>query len=44
LRQGFVTISLDKGASLHQSDQHEDWPAWYASYMVVEQAGTDLPS
>jgi catechol 2,3-dioxygenase-like lactoylglutathione lyase family enzyme len=21
----------------------EDWPAWYASYMVAEQAGTDLP-
>jgi hypothetical protein len=30
--------------SEHQSDQHEDWPAWYASYMVAEQAGTDLPS
>jgi predicted enzyme related to lactoylglutathione lyase len=22
----------------------EDWPAWYASYMVAEQAGTDLPT
>jgi len=22
----------------------EDWPAWYASYMVAEQAGTDLPA
>ena len=21
-----------------------DWPAWYAAYMVAEQAGTDLPS
>jgi len=21
-----------------------DWPAWYASYMVAEQAGTDLPT
>jgi catechol 2,3-dioxygenase-like lactoylglutathione lyase family enzyme len=21
----------------------ENWPAWYASYMVAEQAGTDLP-
>ena len=21
----------------------EDWPAWYADYMVREQAGTDLP-
>ena len=22
----------------------EDWPSWYASYMVAEQAGTDLPT
>ena len=22
----------------------EDWPAWYASYMVAEQAGSDLPA
>jgi catechol 2,3-dioxygenase-like lactoylglutathione lyase family enzyme len=22
----------------------EDWPAWYAAYMVAEQAGTDMPS
>jgi len=22
----------------------EDWPAWYASYIVAEQAGTDLPT
>jgi catechol 2,3-dioxygenase-like lactoylglutathione lyase family enzyme len=29
---------------LHRSGQHEDWPAWYASYMVDEQAGTKLPS
>ena len=21
-----------------------DWPAWYASYMVAEQAGKPLPS
>jgi hypothetical protein len=21
-----------------------NWPAWYAAYMVAEQAGTDLPS
>jgi catechol 2,3-dioxygenase-like lactoylglutathione lyase family enzyme len=24
--------------------QDQNWPAWYASYMVAEQAGTDLPS
>ncbi|MGH9029615.1 MAG: VOC family protein, partial [Acidimicrobiales bacterium] len=29
---------------LHRSAQDTDWPAWYASYMVAEQVGTDLPS
>jgi catechol 2,3-dioxygenase-like lactoylglutathione lyase family enzyme len=28
----------------HRSSQDEDWPAWYAAYMVAEQAGTDLPA
>jgi catechol 2,3-dioxygenase-like lactoylglutathione lyase family enzyme len=28
----------------HRSGQDEDWPAWYASYMVAEQAGTELPA
>jgi catechol 2,3-dioxygenase-like lactoylglutathione lyase family enzyme len=28
----------------HRADHNTDWPAWYASYMVAEQAGTDLPS
>jgi catechol 2,3-dioxygenase-like lactoylglutathione lyase family enzyme len=28
---------------LHRSGQDENWPAWYAAYMVAEQAGTDLP-
>jgi catechol 2,3-dioxygenase-like lactoylglutathione lyase family enzyme len=27
-----------------RSDQDESWPAWYAAYMMAEQAGTDLPS
>jgi catechol 2,3-dioxygenase-like lactoylglutathione lyase family enzyme len=27
----------------HRSGQDENWPAWYAAYMVAEQAGTDLP-
>jgi hypothetical protein len=22
----------------------ENWPAWYAAYMVAEQAGNELPS
>jgi catechol 2,3-dioxygenase-like lactoylglutathione lyase family enzyme len=29
---------------LHRSEHDDNWPAWYASYMVAEQAGTDLPS
>jgi catechol 2,3-dioxygenase-like lactoylglutathione lyase family enzyme len=28
----------------HESGQNEDWPTWYAAYMVAEQAGTDLPT
>ncbi len=28
----------------HRSSQDEDWPAWYASYMVADQAGSDLPA
>jgi catechol 2,3-dioxygenase-like lactoylglutathione lyase family enzyme len=35
------------GGLLHrhpQAQQDGDWPAWYAAYMVAEQAGTDLPS
>jgi catechol 2,3-dioxygenase-like lactoylglutathione lyase family enzyme len=29
----------------HRAGQdHGDWAGWYASYMVAEQAGTDLPS
>jgi catechol 2,3-dioxygenase-like lactoylglutathione lyase family enzyme len=29
---------------LHRSSQDESWPAWYAAYMVAEQAGSDLPA
>ena len=28
----------------HRSEQDENWPAWYAAYMVAEQAGTDMPT
>jgi catechol 2,3-dioxygenase-like lactoylglutathione lyase family enzyme len=28
----------------HRSSEDEEWPAWYASYMVAEQAGSDLPA
>jgi catechol 2,3-dioxygenase-like lactoylglutathione lyase family enzyme len=29
---------------LHRSSQDDNWPAWYASYIVAEQAGSDLPA
>jgi catechol 2,3-dioxygenase-like lactoylglutathione lyase family enzyme len=29
---------------LHRPGQGEDWAAWYAAYLVAEQAGTDLPA
>jgi catechol 2,3-dioxygenase-like lactoylglutathione lyase family enzyme len=28
----------------HRSGEDENWPTWYASYIVAEQAGTDLPA
>jgi catechol 2,3-dioxygenase-like lactoylglutathione lyase family enzyme len=31
-------------AELAERVQAEDWTAWYAAYMVSEQAGTELPS
>ena len=27
-----------------RAGQNDDWPTWYAAYMVAEQAGTDLPA
>ena len=27
-----------------RSSEDDTWPAWYASYMVAEQAGSDLPA
>jgi catechol 2,3-dioxygenase-like lactoylglutathione lyase family enzyme len=28
----------------HRSSEDDNWPAWYASYVVAEQAGSDLPA
>ena len=28
----------------HRSAQDENWPAWYAAYLVAEQTGTNLPA
>ena len=33
-----------EAAHRERGGQDENWAAWYASYMVAEQAGTDLPS
>jgi catechol 2,3-dioxygenase-like lactoylglutathione lyase family enzyme len=33
-----------KAHLFHRSDQDKNWLAWYATYMVAEQAGTDLPT
>ena len=33
-----------KAHLFHRSDQDTNWLAWYAAYMVAEQAGTDLPT
>jgi catechol 2,3-dioxygenase-like lactoylglutathione lyase family enzyme len=33
-----------KAHLFHRSDQDKNWLAWYAAYMVAEQAGTDLPA
>ena len=33
-----------KAHLFHHSDHEGNLLAWYASYMVAEQAGTDLPS
>jgi catechol 2,3-dioxygenase-like lactoylglutathione lyase family enzyme len=33
-----------EAAHRERSGQDEDWPVWYAAYLVAEQAGTDLPT
>ena len=37
--------ALRRAEAAHQRSGHgEDWSSWYATYMVAEQAGTDLPT
>ncbi len=36
--------STGKAHLFHRSSEDDTWPAWYASYMVAEQAGSDLPA
>ncbi len=33
-----------KSHLLYRSNQDETWPAWYASYTVAEQTGSQLPA
>jgi catechol 2,3-dioxygenase-like lactoylglutathione lyase family enzyme len=45
-----LAAALRRAAAAHgeheqrSGQRDEDWPDWYAAYMVAEQAGTDLPS
>jgi catechol 2,3-dioxygenase-like lactoylglutathione lyase family enzyme len=49
---GYVTTADLEGALRraeaahheHEGRTDEDWPAWYAAYMVAEQAGTNPPA
>ncbi len=36
--------STGRSHLFHRSSEDDTWPAWYASYMVAEQAGSDLPA
>jgi predicted enzyme related to lactoylglutathione lyase len=45
-----LASALRRAAAAHgeheerTGERDEDWPDWYASYMVAEQAGTELPT
>jgi catechol 2,3-dioxygenase-like lactoylglutathione lyase family enzyme len=41
-----LQAALRRAETAHREHEYqdEDWAAWYAAYMVAEQAGTDLPS
>jgi catechol 2,3-dioxygenase-like lactoylglutathione lyase family enzyme len=36
--------SAGRSHLFHRSSEDDSWPAWYASYMVAEQAGSELPA
>ena len=36
------TKSAGRSHLFHRSTEDDTWPAWYASYMVAEQAGSEL--
>jgi catechol 2,3-dioxygenase-like lactoylglutathione lyase family enzyme len=40
-----LASALRRAEAAHRaSGKDDDWPTWYATYMVAEQAGTDLPT
>src|ERR1700756_568789 len=39
-----AALTRAEAAHRERDGQDENWASWYASYMVAEQAGTDLPS
>jgi len=36
-------VAHGKHEERNGGQRDENWPDWYASYMVAEQAGTELP-
>ena len=50
-RVGDLAKALQRAAEAHGEHEarnggeyDEEWPEWYAAYMVAEQAGTELPT
>jgi hypothetical protein len=45
-----LSLALQRAAAAHgkheeRTGEHDDeWPVWYAEYMVREQAGEELPT
>jgi catechol 2,3-dioxygenase-like lactoylglutathione lyase family enzyme len=41
-----LASALQRAEAAHRgrARQDDDWPAWYAAYMVAEQSGTELPT
>jgi catechol 2,3-dioxygenase-like lactoylglutathione lyase family enzyme len=41
-----LASALQRAEAAHRerAGQDDDWPAWYAAYLVAEQAGTELPT
>jgi catechol 2,3-dioxygenase-like lactoylglutathione lyase family enzyme len=36
--------SMGRSHLFHRTSEDDTWPAWYAAYMVAEQAGSELPA